>query len=58
MRRTFLSLLLLGALPAAALAQTSQNKTRSGHGGSPGEQGANKQQGNKGTGNSNKQGQK
>ena len=57
MRRTFLSLLLMGALPAVALAQTHQNKTRSGHGGSPGEQGANKQQGNKG-GNSNKQGQK
>jgi hypothetical protein len=55
MRRTFLSLLLLGALPAVAMAQS--NKTRKGHGGSPGEQGANKQQGNKG-GNSNKQGQK
>ncbi len=58
MRRTFLSLLLLGALPAVALAQTTTNKSRRGHGGSPGEQGADKQQGNKGTGNSNKQGQK
>ena len=57
MRRTFLSLLLLGALPAVALAQTNKNKSRSGKGGSPGEKGADKQQGNKG-GNSNKQGQK
>ncbi|HZP99812.1 MAG TPA: hypothetical protein VFB13_09760 [Reyranella sp.] len=44
MRRTFLSLLLLGVLPPVALAQSNDNKSRGGRGGPSGSHQAEKQQ--------------